>query len=213
MPARIDPERRRQLVVDAAFRLVVAEGMQGVSLRKVAAEAGLNIGSVRHYFEGHEDLLAAAARESGDRMGRRLARHPAEGLAGLSGEPAVEALRELVEQVLPVDGERRAEAVVVTELILASRTRPVFAPVAAQMAADLHEVLRDALAALGHPGPDADAGARQISALVGGLTLDAITPHGALEPAQVRETLEDALRMLLGVPRRGERERARPRNA
>jgi AcrR family transcriptional regulator len=201
MPARIDPQRRRQLVVDAAFRLVVAEGMQGVSLRKVAAEAGLNIGSVRHYFEGHEDLLAAAARESGERMGRRLARHPAEGLAGLSGEPAVEALRELVEQVLPVDGQRRAEAVVVTELILASRTRPVFAPVAARMAADLHEVLREALAALGHPGPD--AGARQISALVGGLTLDAITPHGALGPAQVRQTLEEAIRQLLGVPRRG----------
>ena len=44
MPARIDPEQRRQQVIEAAFRLVVAEGMEGVSLRKVADESGLNIG-------------------------------------------------------------------------------------------------------------------------------------------------------------------------
>ena len=44
MPVRIDPEKRRQQVLEAAFRLVVAEGIDGVSLRKVAEESGLNIG-------------------------------------------------------------------------------------------------------------------------------------------------------------------------
>ncbi|WP_198587525.1 TetR/AcrR family transcriptional regulator, partial [Brevibacterium epidermidis] len=73
MPARIDPEERRQQVIEAAFRLVIVDGIEGVSLRKVADESGLNIGSVRHYFDGHHDLLTAAAEEAGDRMGRRLA--------------------------------------------------------------------------------------------------------------------------------------------
>lgn len=50
MPARIDAEERRQYVIDAAFRLIVAEGLEGLTLRKVAAEANLNIGSVRHFL-------------------------------------------------------------------------------------------------------------------------------------------------------------------
>ena len=104
--ARIDPCERRRDIVRAAFRLVVAEGVAGMSLRKVAAESGLNIGSVRHYFRGHDELLIAAAEEAGDRMGRRLAGHPVEALRGLAGDAARDALQELVEAVLPMDEER-----------------------------------------------------------------------------------------------------------
>ncbi|EHR59825.1 TetR/AcrR family transcriptional regulator [Saccharomonospora cyanea] len=195
MPARIDPRQRRRHVIEAAFRLVVAEGMEGLSLRKVAAEAELNIGSVRHYFDGHEELLAAAAQEAGDRMGARLARHPAEGLRGLTGEAALEALQELVEQVMPVDEERRGEAIVVVELILAARTRPVFAPVAERMARDLHQVVVDALTALDVPDPH--GGAAQLTALIGGLTIDTVTPHGRLSVERLRATLRAHLRLLL----------------
>ena len=58
-----------------------------------------------------------------------------------------------------------AEAIVVLEFIRASRTQPVFAPSAAQMASDLHDVITDALACLGVPSPSAVA--QQVSALIG----------------------------------------------
>lgn len=196
MPARIDPARRRQQVVEAAFRLVVAEGIEGLTLRRVADASHLNIGSVRHYFDGHQDLLAAAAQEAGDRMGRRLARHPLEQLDGLDGEAAVDALQALVEEVLPVDEDRRGEAIVVVELIMASRTRPVFQAMAARMASDLSMVAHDALARLGVSDPRMRTA--QLTATIGGLTLDAVTPHGALTVDQVRATLRAQLRMLLG---------------
>lgn len=196
MPARIDPAVRRRHVVDAAFRLLVTEGPSGLSLRKVAAEAELNIGSVRHYFDSHEELLAAAAQEAGDRMGRRLAPYPPERLHGLAGEAAVDGLQALLDQVLPVDAERRGETIVVLELVMASRTRPVFAPMAAQMARDLHQVLREALAMVGVPDPD--GAARQLAALVGGLSIDAVTPHGSLTVTELRSTLRAQLRGMLG---------------
>ncbi|MFC7329074.1 TetR/AcrR family transcriptional regulator [Marinactinospora rubrisoli] len=195
MPARIDPRQRRGHVVEAAFRLVVAEGIDGLSLRKVAAESGLNIGSVRHYFNGHEDLLAAAAEEAGDRMGRRLAHHPVDGLRGLTGAAALDALQALVEEVLPVDDERRDESIVVLELILAARTRPVFRPISERMAADLGRVVLDALTALGVRDPE--TGAAQITALIGGLTIDTVTPHGSLSVERLRATLRAQLRTLL----------------
>lgn len=193
--ARIDPRERRRGIVRAAFRLVVAEGVAGMSLRKVAAESGLNIGSVRHYFRGHDELLIAAAEEAGDRMGRRLAGHPVEALRGLAGDAARDALQELVEAVLPMDEERRLEAIVVTELIVASRTRPVFAPSAERMGVDLRQVIAAALEALGVPDPAGRAAG--LTAVIGGLTLDALTPHGRLAPDRMRAILRQHLRLIL----------------
>jgi AcrR family transcriptional regulator len=196
MPARIDPEQRRQQVIEAAFRLVVEEGVEGVSLRKVADESGLNIGSVRHYFDGHSDLLSAAAEEAGDRMGRRLSAHPTEGLRGLTGEAALDALQALVETVMPIDAARRDEAIVVVELVMASRTKPIFATMSMRMASDLGAVLREALDVLGVA--ESDVAAAQLAAVIGGLTTDAVTPHGALSIDRLRTVLRAHLRMLLG---------------
>lgn len=201
VPARIEPEARRRQVIEAAFRLVVTEGVAGMSLRKVAAESGLNIGSVRHYFDGHHDLLVAAAQEAGERMGRRLASHPAEGLRGLTGNAAADAFQALVEELLPLDDDRHDEAVVVVELILASRTRTAFHAAVARMGEDLIDVLTDAFKALDTSVPETRAA--QLSALIGGLTLDAITPHGALSIDQLRSTLRSHLRMQLGLPEDG----------
>lgn len=197
MPARIDPEQRRRQVIEAAFRLVIADGIEGVSLRKVADESGLNIGSVRHCFDGHHDLLTAAAEEAGDRMGCRLAEHPADDLRGLRGDAALDALQKLVETVMPVDDERRAEAIIVVELIIASRTRPVFRSMAERMGEDLSDVMREALEALDVPDPD--LAAAQLVAVVGGLTMDAVTPHGSLSVDRVREILRAHLRLLLST--------------
>ncbi|GAA5090432.1 TetR/AcrR family transcriptional regulator [Nocardia iowensis] len=198
MPARIDAEQRRQHVVEAAFRLVVAEGLEGLSLRKVAVESGLNIGSVRHYFDDHQDLLAAAATEVGDRMGRRLARHPVAALRGLTGERAVDALQSLLEELLPVDEERRVESIVLLEFIVAARTKPVFRPVTEQMAADLRQVVTDALRALAVPEPAEEA--ERITAIMEGLSLDAVTPHGSLGVERLRKTLRTHVCSVLAPP-------------
>lgn len=196
MPARVDPENRRQEVIEAAFRLVVADGIEGLSLRKVAEEARLNIGSVRHYFGGHDDLLRAAAREAGDRMGRRLGGHSADRLRGLRGVEAIDALQALVQEVLPVDEQRRDESIVVVELVMASRTRSVFHSMSESMGDDLAKVIREALEALGVPHPD--TGTAQLTAIIGGLTLDAVTPHGSVTSERIRQILRAQVQMLLG---------------
>lgn len=179
----------------AALRLVLAEGIDGLSLRKVAVESGLNIGSVRHYFDDHTDLLAAAALEVGDRMDERLARHPFDDLARRKGQAALEALQELVEELLPVDEQRRLEAIVLGEFIVAARTKPVFRPMAEQMAADMRQVLADALDALAVPESREEA--ERLTAMCVGLSLDAVTPHGSLSVERLRRTLRYHLHSVL----------------
>lgn len=195
IPAQIDLRQRRQQVIEAAFRLVVKNGIDGLSLRKVADESGLNIGSVRHYFNGYRELLSAVAQEAGDRMARRLAQYPVTKLRGLHGEAAVDALQLVVEAVLPIDQERLAEAIIIVEFIMASRTKPVFRPTIERMGSDLTAVLSEALEELAVP--DATFAATQLAAMVGGLTLDTVTAHGDLNAETLKTVLRSYLRQLL----------------
>lgn len=50
---------RRAAIVATATRLFADEGYDGVSLRQIAREAGVDSALVHHYFEGKEDLFAA----------------------------------------------------------------------------------------------------------------------------------------------------------
>jgi len=70
-----------------------------------------------------------------------------------------------------------------------------------RMAADLAAVLRDALDSL-HV-LDGDLAAGQLAAVIGGLALDTVTPHGALSVDRLRTVLRAHLRMLLANIRRG----------
>lgn len=180
---------------------MAAEGITGLSLRKVAAESGLNIGSVRHYFDDHRNLLVAAVTEVGDRMGKRLTRYSTDTLVGLDGEPAVDALQALLEELLPLDDERRVESIVLTEFIVAARVNPIFRPVTEQMAADMRQVITHALGVLDVSEPAEEA--ERLIAILGGLILDAVTPHGSLGDERIRRTLRAHLRSVLVAGREG----------
>lgn len=187
MPIQIDADERRRHIVDAALRLVIVDGLAAATFRRVAAEAALNIGSVRHYFADHESLVVAIVTEAGDRMGRRLARHlpPAES----DGAAATRRhLLAVLEELVPLDDEKHREAIVLMEVIAASRTKPAFEAVTRQMAADLHRVLHDAVTAIGVAEPTHEA--IRLAALISGLSLDTVTPHGALPRTMVRQILE-----------------------
>lgn len=53
--------RGAQLVMDAVVRVLVRDGLDGLSVRRVAAEAGVSIGAVQHHFATKDALLVAAA--------------------------------------------------------------------------------------------------------------------------------------------------------
>ncbi|MFF0493373.1 TetR/AcrR family transcriptional regulator [Nocardia sp. NPDC004068] len=57
MPKVVDRTQRRDALAAALWRLAYREGWNAVSLRRVAAEAGLSLGSLQHYFAGLDDLL------------------------------------------------------------------------------------------------------------------------------------------------------------
>jgi TetR/AcrR family transcriptional regulator, transcriptional repressor of bet genes len=67
------PAERRQALIDATARSLAKQGSGGVSVRTIAAEAGVSPGLVTHHFDGVEPLIAATYRQVSERVGEALA--------------------------------------------------------------------------------------------------------------------------------------------
>ena len=106
MPKVVDHEERRRELAEAVWRVILRDGVEGVSVRNVAAEAGWSTGSLRHYFGTKESLLTAATQLLEERVRERV-RKRFEGKR-YGGTPR-EAVREVLCEVLPLDEERRTE--------------------------------------------------------------------------------------------------------
>ncbi len=66
------PEARRQQLIDATARCLAKYGLDGTSVRHVAAEAGVSPGLVRHHFAGMRDLIAETYRWTGKQVEAHL---------------------------------------------------------------------------------------------------------------------------------------------
>lgn len=80
-------ERRRELI-EAAIRSLKKHGHDGLSVRSVAAEAGVSIGLINHYFPNKNRLVAESYRQFSRQLGAgfraAVARAPADPRARLS---------------------------------------------------------------------------------------------------------------------------------
>ncbi|MFB7586460.1 TetR/AcrR family transcriptional regulator [Streptomyces sp. NPDC056169] len=181
MPKYVDPDARRRLVVDALFRVVVRDGLQRTSLRAVADEAQLNIGSLRHYFASQQDLMRFAMQSMLDRVGGRLLEH-VERIGDLGSRPRAEQIElaaGLLAELLPLDEHRRAEVAVFLDFNAAARTNPAFGDLSRQAAEGTRTLMRRVLARLDtsgtlRPGLDLDIETEQLTALLDGLGLNAV---------------------------------------
>lgn len=60
-PANANPGEQRQNIIEAALAEFSQTGFAGTSLRRIAEQAGVAHGLIRHYFQGKEELFHSAA--------------------------------------------------------------------------------------------------------------------------------------------------------
>ncbi|MFE7531037.1 TetR/AcrR family transcriptional regulator [Kitasatospora sp. NPDC057542] len=195
MPKIVDPAERRQAVADAVLRVAAREGLEHTSLRNVAEEAGLAIGSVRHYFAGSSELMIFAMRELAHRIEARVRVHAAALLdPAAAGTDRRERTVRLLAETLPLDAGRREESALWLSFVTAARTRPDLRPRAAEMQAGLDDLVRRVLAESERsgglaPGLDLDVETRRLSALLDGLTLQAVQHPDLVGPDELHAVL------------------------
>jgi AcrR family transcriptional regulator len=179
VPKQVDREARRQELLEALMRITRREGWDAISLRKVAAEAGVSMGMVQHYFSSKDEMLRFAiemmAEDTRKRIRQRVARLP---------EPHTPRL--LVETVfvemIPRPSRRQTEAEAAQVWIRRLWLRPESQAVLAKGAADVMAMLTEQIS-LACPGATgtAERDAGGLIALLDGLIFNIV---GGLQTAE-----------------------------
>jgi TetR/AcrR family transcriptional regulator, transcriptional repressor of bet genes len=103
----LDHDQRRRQIAAAVVRLVSSRGAEAASLRAVAAEAGVSMGAVQHYFTSTDEMLLFAL-EYGN--GLFVARIQELLRTAVTPVPPRAAFRLLCTLLLPLDADRRTGA-------------------------------------------------------------------------------------------------------
>jgi len=200
MPPRagVHEAARRAQVLRAARACIVAQGYERVTVRDVAAAAGVSTGTVVHYFGDKDSVLEAAL--LGKVQDTGLALRAA--LAGASS--ARERLERLVEASLPASDEVRDEwrlwLTFWGEATRNERLRAVSERQHRRWTAFLARIIADGVAAGEFAPVEVDAAAAQLAALIDGLAVQATLGNPGLDAARMRRLCLDALRRLLPPP-------------
>ena len=138
--------RRRQLA-EALWRVVLRDGIESASVRKVAAEAGLSAGSLRHVFPSQSELLTFAMQLIVEEVRRRLEEvEPSEEIGS--------RVERRLQSLLVLDPETRAVFDVWLAFAARARVDPNLRPLRDQTHAQVRELCRAAVETLRSRGPD-----------------------------------------------------------
>jgi DNA-binding transcriptional regulator YbjK len=173
-----DPDRRAR-IARAAIAVVSEQGVEGLTHRKVAAEAGVPLGSTTYHFASLDELVAAALEQAAERSVAAL-REWERGLA-----PDADLAVALADFVIRSIGEKRTDTVAEYNLYVLALHRPQLR--AAAVAWD------DALAEVLCARTDALTG-QMLGVLLCGLIMQAVLRDDPLARADLEAQLRRALR-------------------
>jgi TetR/AcrR family transcriptional repressor of bet genes len=177
-------DERRTEIVDALLRITGEHGLDAVSVRDIAAEAGVSVGRVQHYFPTKDLVLQAAFERVNELGGERVRQHIAE--TGDSSPRAV--LHAIATALLPVDAEHRQAIRIGVTFTARALVQPDFADRLRTGYAELHQLAALLLVQAreaGDTAPDLDAEheAAVLLGLLEGLSGQTLVGHHTVDAA------------------------------
>ena len=176
MPKVVDHAERRRELAEAVWQVIDRDGIDGVSIRSVAAASGWSTGALRYYFATRAQLLAFACEQVIDKVAERIGalRPPSDPIA---------AVRAILLETMPVDALRRTEDSIAFSFLALGLGDPELARVQRTHFTSMFDLCRRLvgdLATLGVLAPhddDLDTLARRLHAVVDGLSVQALAGH------------------------------------
>lgn len=199
MPKIVDHDQRRSEIIDAMWRVVDTDGVNRVSVRSVAASAGVSKTNIGHYFDSQPHLLALGALESATTTSARIQ------TTVLGNDPLGEATNLLMRMVPDTPAKRRRAAVWLHVMDLGSDN-----PSAQEIIADIEMAHSEAIThvvgqlrarKLVHRGRDIAAEVTALHALVDGVALQAMTSRAVMSKNAARDVLRAHLAGLAAAAR------------
>lgn len=189
MPKIVDHDTRRREIVEASWQVIAGEGLDGVTMRKIAAAAGCTTGRLTHYFANREELVLAALRAVYDAAASRMA-----AVQDASG-PLRKRLLQMLEETLPLDDTRLRE----WKIWIAFWGAAAADRTLAEENDDRHDRWRASILPLIReiaPSSDAVYEAERLVGIVNGLGLEAAISPTRRNRARAREALARHLESL-----------------
>ena len=104
MPKQVDHGARRREISEALWRIASTRGLAGVSLRDVAAQAGISLGQLQHYFTTKDEMLVFAL----DYIGQLAESRVRSRIKAMADSPSPrDVLRATLMEMLPLDDKSR----------------------------------------------------------------------------------------------------------
>ncbi|MFD9939635.1 TetR/AcrR family transcriptional regulator [Nonomuraea sp. NPDC059023] len=184
MPRQVDHDERRRQLTDALLRIASTRGLQAVSMREIAAEAGVSLRVVQYYFTNKQALLESGLTELGARMERRFRQRTAD-----AGELTPRGVFAAVLGVsVPFDEQSEHDSMAWTAYYTAALTDPALAAVGLTLPNALENFLTVRLTAAQQAGdiaPDRDPRTEVagLLALANGLTSSVLSGQRSHEAA------------------------------
>ncbi|MFD7522207.1 TetR/AcrR family transcriptional regulator [Paenibacillus chitinolyticus] len=197
MPKIVDHEQQRHVVAEAALRVIRRSGLEHATVRNIAMEAGLSVGSMRHYFSTQAELFAFCMNLFLRRIEKRIETMTADG-------PVLLDLKRLLMQFLPVDEDRKTEM----EVWLSFNAKALIHPELKALSNEMHDGLYKASRFvvdtllehnLAMSGLDADMETEKLYALIDGLAVHQIMQPGRLSTEWLESVIEQHLNLLCGM--------------
>jgi TetR/AcrR family transcriptional regulator, transcriptional repressor of bet genes len=183
MPRVVDHEERRWEIVFALWLVIAEHGIEGVSLRQVAAEAGVSMGRIQHYFGTKDALVLAGCTALVDRAHGGY-------LETADADPR-ERLLHVVSQQIPRDDGGRMGVSVWYAYVAKSINHAAVRQVLAEARRGAEDECVRLIRARGVAEEAALTQARRLLALADGLTLRVLVRD--LEPAEAVAMLDAEL--------------------
>lgn len=146
--------------------MILDRGITAVSVRAVAEQAGVAVGSLRHVFPTRADLMAFSA--------DLMIHHATERVtAVLQGDDVEECAMAVIEQVLPLSNDGRAEFEVNMALMAEAAAQPELAKTrdeAHRLLSELFLRVAEMVTGMSRENNEVRQAARRLHALVDGLS-------------------------------------------
>ena len=186
MPPSRKGAHRKTAIIDATLRIIGRHGIQGVSMRAVAAEAAVPLGTATYYFSDKDELLEAAFARHSQRETARIV----DAIAKLGGaRTSVDVAHGLADFVIQGLTDYREQLLTEYQFLGESARRENLRRASAAWLQSLTTHLESAVTGLSSSSPRTDA--RLILAVLAGLEVDGLgTSPDPAHQRVVRAVLE-----------------------
>lgn len=171
MPKIVDHDTQKELIAKAAWQVIQNDGIENATVRKIAQQAGVSSGALRHYFSAQTQLLEFSMRMVVEKIERRF-----EKMNSSIEQITISTIIEVLLNFIPLDNERKLEMEVWLSLSVKALTEPSLKKISDETYSLMYNTMLSLLQGLENEhllrkNLDLETEAKRLHALIDGLAL------------------------------------------